>query len=108
MHPKSNLHSLPSLNQQVAATPVDPAAEPRPSSDVSDARWFPIDALPSLESEGAARTTLKTGCMVPSCLATSCSWLTCNARAHLCARLAELTIGCASIAKEAAIRFDPA
>ena len=51
MHLGSSLHSLLHVYQQVAATPVDPAAEPRPSSDVSDAKWFSIDALPSLKSE---------------------------------------------------------
>jgi hypothetical protein len=48
---------------QVAATPVDPAAEPQPSSDVSDARWFPVDALPSLLGESR---NLKICCMPPS------------------------------------------
>lgn len=53
---------------EVAATPVDPGAEPQPRSDVSDAKWFTVDSLPSLE---------------------------------------KLTVNCASIAKEAALRFDP-
>lgn len=43
------------LALQVAATPKDPRAELRPSSDVSDAKWFPVDMLEKLESECVQR-----------------------------------------------------
>ncbi len=43
---------------QVAATPKDPQAKLQPRSDASDARWFSVDALPTLESERLLQSLL--------------------------------------------------
>ena len=42
------MNDLRAAAAQVAARPADPQQVPQPTSDVSAARWFPVDDLPAL------------------------------------------------------------